>query len=107
MTKLAVDASSVLEFSLINGRLKYKNRIWVGNDHHLQLKIVTAFHSSAVSGHSGISIIYHRVKKLFALKGLKYAIQEFVLSCLTCEQSKSYRAKSPGLLQPLSIPDGA
>jgi hypothetical protein len=107
MTKLAVDASSVLEFSLINGRLKYKNRIWVGNDYHLQLKIVTAFHSSAVSGHSGISIIYHRVKKLFALKGLKYAIQEFVLSCLTCEQSKSYRAKSPGLLQPLSIPDGA
>jgi transposase InsO family protein len=104
---LAVDGSSVPEFSLVDSLLKYKNRIWVGNDHQLQLKILTAFHSSAVGGHSGISVTYHRVKKLFAWKGLKSAVQEFEQSCIICQQSKLDRAKSPGLLQPLPTPDGA
>jgi hypothetical protein len=85
LAKLAVDGSSVPEFSLINVLLKYKNKIWVGVDHQLHLKILTDFHSSAVGGHFGISVTYHRVKQLFVWKGLKSIVHEFVQSCLICQ----------------------
>jgi hypothetical protein len=38
---------------------------------------------------------------------MKTAVHEYVKSCLTCQMSKPDRTKSPGLLQPLPVPDGA
>lgn len=48
-----------------------------------------------------------RIKQCFAWKGLKAAVRDFVQSCQTCQQSKYDRSKSPGLLQPLPVPDSA
>jgi hypothetical protein len=36
LSKLAVNKDSVPRFSLVNGSLRYKNRIWVGCDTKLQ-----------------------------------------------------------------------
>lgn len=38
---------------------------------------------------------------------MKTAVKLFVQSCTICQQSKYDRAKSPGLLQPLPVPDSA
>lgn len=38
---------------------------------------------------------------------MKTAVREFVQACVTCQQSKYDRAKLPGLLQPLPVPDSA
>jgi hypothetical protein len=38
---------------------------------------------------------------------MKTSVKEFVQSCITCQQSKHDRSKSPGLLQPLPVPDSA
>lgn len=73
----------------------------------LQYKILEAMHSSPAGGHSGIPVTTRRVKQYFAWKGLKKAVHEFVSSCAICQQAKPERVKYPGLLQPLSIPDGA
>jgi hypothetical protein len=48
-----------------------------------------------------------KLEILFAWKGLKKAINDFVQSCLVCQQAKPDRSKLSGLLQPLSVPDGA
>jgi hypothetical protein len=33
--------------------------------------LISAFHSSALGGHSGIQATYHRLKKVFSWNGLK------------------------------------
>jgi hypothetical protein len=62
------------------------------------------FHTSLVGGHSGFLKTYHRVKKDFFGDGLKTNVERFVAECLVCQQNKVETIKTPGLLQPLSIP---
>ena len=61
-------------------------------------------HTSPLGGHSEFLKTYHRVKKEFFWDGLKSDIQKFVAECLVCQQNKVETIKTPGLLQPLSIP---
>ena len=61
-------------------------------------------HTSPLGGNSGFLKTYQRVKKEFFWDGLKSDIQKFVAECLVCQQNKVERTKTPGLLQPLSIP---
>jgi len=66
-----------------------------------------ALHDSRLRGHSGISATYNRVKQLFAWPALKQSVKEFVKQCQICQQAKTERIKSLGLLEPLPIPSQA
>lgn len=81
-----------------------KNRIWVGDNPDLQQKIITVLHDNAVGGHSGLPVTYSRIKKLFAWRGMKTAVKNYVSACTVCIQSKPDRAEYPGLLSPLPVP---
>lgn len=107
VAKLLLNPTAVPHFSLVDGVLRYKNRIWIGDNSILQKQLLTACHSSALGGHSGVPVTYIRMRKLFAWTGLKAAVTSFVQSCLVCQQAKPDRARLPGLLQPLPIPDSA
>jgi hypothetical protein len=61
-------------------------------------------HTSAIGGHSRILKTYHRFKKEFFWDGLKIDVQRFVAECLVCQQNKVETIKTPGILQPLTIP---
>ena len=98
----------VPNFTLRDGLLHYKFRIWVGADPELQTRLITAVHSTAVGGHSGMTVTYRRLKQIFAwTTGMKSAVQSFVAACVICQQAKPDRTKLPGLLQPLPVPDSA
>ncbi|WVZ49084.1 hypothetical protein U9M48_000465 [Paspalum notatum var. saurae] len=88
LAQLAIDPLAVPHFSLHNGLLKYKTRIWWG-------------------GHSGVPVTLRKLKQLFAWKGLNASVHSFVTSCLVCQQAKPDRSKSPGLLQPVDVPPSA
>lgn len=107
LSKLAVDASAVPGFTLHQGLLRYKNRLWIGNNPSLQTKLLQAFHSSPIGGHSGVPVTYRRMKQLFAWRGMKKSVLLFVQSCSICQQAKPDRSKLPGLLQPLPVPSSA
>jgi hypothetical protein len=107
MTKLLLDADVVPGFSLANGILRYKNIIWVGFDGEVQKQLLEACHSSAVGRHSGVPVTYRKIKQMFAWKGLKRVVHDFVTTCLICPQAKPDRTKCHGLLQPLVVPKGA
>ena len=53
-------------FSLSNGVLRKKGRIWVGHNPGLQQQQISTLHSSAVGGHSGFPATFSKIKKLFA-----------------------------------------
>lgn len=79
----------------------------MGNNSRLQTKIINAFHSSAMGGHSGIQATYKRIKKLFYWSGIKGDVESFVKQCQVCQQDKHENCKYPGLLQPLPIPENS
>ena len=107
ITKLSIDPTVVDHFSFKDGLLRYRNKIWIGVVPELQLRIVAALHCSPMGGHSGIPVTLRRLKQYFAWKGMRTMVHSFVSSCLTCQQAKPDRAKYPGLLQPLPVPEGA
>lgn len=107
VSKLALDPAAVPHYTLHLGMLRYRNRIWIGHDPALHQRLITEFHSSAWGGHSGVPVTYMRLKQCFAWKGMKSAVREFVQACVVCQQSKYDHSKSPGLLQPLPVPESA
>lgn len=100
-------SSPINQFSLQDGLIKYKGRIWIGKNPQLQVKIFSALHSIPVGGHSGSEVTYKKIKQLFAWPKLKQSVQQLVEQCTICQQAKSERVAYPGLLAPLPIPDGA
>lgn len=109
-TKLLAElsiSSPVGRYTLRQGLIYYKDRIWIGHSKSLQDKILLALHSSAIGGHSGYEATYMRTKKLFAWPKMKQAIRDFVAQCSVCQQAKTERVHYPGLLVPLPVPEGA
>jgi hypothetical protein len=105
--KLSSSTVVIPHFTLADGLIRYKGRLWIGADSALQSKLLQAMHSTAIGGHSGIPVTYRRMKQQFAWSGMKSAIRVFVSACQICQQAKPDRSKLPGLLQPLPVPDRA
>lgn len=106
LQELAVQSPSG-HYSLVKGLIYFKSRIWIGNAPALQQQILFALHASAVGGHSGYEPTYYRVKRLFAWHHLKQTVKEYVAQCTVCQQAKTERVATPGLLSPLPVPDGS
>ena len=102
--KLQQDSSTSDTFSWQNDSLSYKDRLYLCKNSQLKQKILMELHTSPLGGHSGFLKTYHRVKKDFFWDGLNSDIQKFVAECLVCQRNKVETIKTPGLLQPLSIP---
>lgn len=105
LTILAVSAQP--PYTLQDGVIRYKNRVWLGQNTNLQTTVIGALHSSAIGGHSGFPVTYARVKQLFYWPRMKTSMREFVAACQVCHQAKPDRSRYPGLLQPLPVPSQA
>lgn len=104
---LAITSPNSQGFTLSHGLVRKADKIWIGVNSALLTKLIAAFHSSAIGGHSRIQATYHRMKKLFVWKVLKKSVEKFVQQCALCQQAKHEQCSYPGLLQPLTIPSGA
>jgi hypothetical protein len=107
LQRLAISGGSEDRFSLKDGIIRKNNRIWLPPGSALQQQLIEAFHASPIGGHSGIPVTLRRLKQLFSWKGMAKSVHEFVRQCVVCQQAKPDRAKYPGLLQPLPVPDAA
>jgi len=104
LQQLVLSNGTSKDYSLQNGVIRYKGRIWVGNNKVAQQHIMQAMHSSGIGGHSGIHVTYSRIKQLFAWPKMKQDIQDYVKSCSICQQAKVEHVRLPGLLDPLPVP---
>jgi hypothetical protein len=102
--RLQQDSGASDTFTWKNDSLWYKDRLYLCKNSQLKQKVLLELHTSLVGGHSGFLKTYHRVKKDFFWDGLKTNVQRFVAEFLVCQQNKVETIKTPGLLQPLSIP---
>ena len=98
LSQLAANLESHPPFSLVQGVIRYKKRLWLGSNKPMQLKIMMALHSSPLGGHSGAPATYSKIKALFFWPGMKSDIWAYVQSCAVCLQAKPDRSRYPGLL---------
>jgi len=99
-----VKDGAVLDFSLSDGVLRFKNRLCVANCPNLKRELLQESHTSTFSTHPGSTKMYQDLKTHYWWPGMKKDIAEYVARCLTCQQVKAEHQKSGGLLQPLPIP---
>jgi hypothetical protein len=58
ISKLSLQGDVVPHFTLKDGLLRYKSRIWIGQDPALHFQLIAALHNSAIGGHSGSPVTY-------------------------------------------------
>ncbi len=93
-------------FHLRNGLLWYKqNRLYVPEG-KIRDTILRECHDGPLSGHGGAKHTTTFLKKSYYLPNLKDSAEEYVKTCLTCQQNRTLNKKQAGLLQPLPIPEG-
>lgn len=71
LSRLAVQLDSRPPYTLVQGVIRYKGRIWLGSNQLVQDQVLHALHASPVGGHSGAPITYARVKQMFFWLGMK------------------------------------
>jgi hypothetical protein len=98
LTELAVASPDEHGYSLHQGLIQYQGRVWLGANSALQTKLISAFHTSAIGGHSGVQATYQRLKRLFAWQGMKLAVTDFVRQCDICQHAKHSNQHPQGLL---------
>lgn len=81
---------------MLNGVLKYKGRIYVGNNEDLKNRLITELHNSALGGHYGYLATYMRIKNLFYWPGMKREIKAYVQECEVCQRCNEENTLSHG-----------
>ncbi len=93
-------------FHLRNGLLWYKqNRLHV-SEGKMRDTLLKECHDGPLAGHGGAKRTTTFLKKSYYWPNLKDSAEEYVKTCLTCQQNQTLNKKQAGLLQPLPIPEG-
>lgn len=65
LVALTVSPNDSGHYTVNSGIIRYKGRVWVGNNIHLQQQIMLALHDSPVGGHSGFPVTYPKLNNFF------------------------------------------
>lgn len=103
--KLKIDPKAKRFYSWVQSVLRRKSKIVVLTIDELREKILQWLHGSGVGGHSSREATMQRVKGLFYWKWLSKQVQAYIRKCGVCQKCKYDTSASPGLLQPLPIPE--
>jgi hypothetical protein len=79
--------------------------IYVPDDQVLRTKILQEVHDAPTGGHLGIEKTLVRLGRLCWWPGMRKEVQDYVLSCVSCQSNKSINRLPAGKLQPLPIPN--
>jgi hypothetical protein len=79
--QLRISPTAIPNFTLVNGILQYKGKIFIGSTTDVRKKLLESFHNSALGGHLGERVTYSKLKSLFYYHGMKGDTSEYVKSC--------------------------
>ena len=66
LQELSLVSPNAKGYSLNQGIIRFRDRIWLGNNKEAHNAILLSLHDSGVGGHSGFLGTYQRVKALFS-----------------------------------------
>ncbi|KAD4888403.1 hypothetical protein E3N88_20476 [Mikania micrantha] len=104
LQKLSTNPDDLIDFTLVDGLLFFRNRLVIPDVADLRLRLLHAAHDSPVGGHGGFLKTSKRLSLQYFWPQMTKDIRLYVQRCLICQQQKYQTASPAGLLQPLPIP---
>jgi len=92
------------EWSLSNGLLYFRGKIYVLDTSNLCRRIVTLSHDSRLAGHSGRWKTLELVSRNYWWPQMSRYVGRYVSTCDMCLRTKSFQCPPTGELHPLPIP---
>jgi hypothetical protein len=96
---------SMAECKEENGRLKYRDRLYVPDYSPLRLHIMNTHHSTPVAGHPGRSKTLELICRSYYWPKMHQDVDRYVRNCHTCQRSRTARHAPFGITRPLPIPE--
>jgi hypothetical protein len=88
---------------LENGILRCRDAMYIPKE--MRTRILWLCHDDKTAGHPGRARMLDRLTPRFWWPKMKHDIEEYVDSCIECQQNKPSRQKPLGLLKPLQVPE--
>ena len=85
-------------FSLVDGLLFFKGKIYWGPTSDLKSSILEHVHNGPLGGHSGYMKTLHRVKQDFYWPGMKKDLKQYIKECEVCQRVKHENCRPTSLL---------
>jgi hypothetical protein len=86
--QLHIQADSVTHFSMTNGMIRYKGKLYIGGTADLRHSLIASFHCSALGGHTGDRVTYTNSSHYFHWPGMKGEVTNFVKNCQYVRKTK-------------------
>ena len=96
---------TIADCANVDGRLHYRDRLYVPDYHVLQLRLCRLHHDSPYAGHLGIGNTYKLLHRNYFWPNMQGFVKKYVRHCDTCKRSKGSRFKKQGVLWALLVPD--
>jgi len=94
-----------LEWSNIDGLLRFRGKIYIPQSPDLHRQIVALCHDTHIAGHPGCWKTLELVSRNYWWPQMSRYIGQYVSTCDLCLRTKPWQHSPVGELQPLSIPD--
>lgn len=94
---------SITECGVQEGRLTFRDRLWIPKD--LRVQLIQETHDSRIHVHPGREALYAILARQYFWPGMGDNIRQFVRNCDSCSANKAWRTRRQGFLKPLPIPD--
>ena len=90
---------------LADGVIYKDNRVYVPDVNDIKSKLLQEHHDVPLGGHVGIHKTMERLSRKWYWPKMKRNVEDYIRSCVACQQNKPSHQRPMGLLQPLPIPD--
>jgi transposase InsO family protein len=105
MVELRLQMADSTDWKLENGLLQYKNRLFVPEADNLRTYIIREAHNQISTAHPGQNKTIKILRSRYYWPKMSTHIRQYIRNCAACQRSTVPRDKTPGLLQPLPIPE--
>ena len=93
-------------FRVVGGLVYFHSRVVIPSSATaLQTTLLSECHETLVGGHYGVAKTAELISRHYYWKHMNKSVVCFVDTCITCTRSKATNSLSPGLLQPIEIPE--
>jgi Integrase zinc binding domain len=93
------------DLKLEDGLLLYWDRLIVPNTNHLRTDLIREAHEQVSTAHPGRNKTIRLLASRYHWKGLASSVEQYICNCHACRRANAPRDRTPGLLQPLPIPE--
>ena len=95
---------SKVDCRVMNGRIYYRDRLFVPPDDELRTQIIYRTHSTGPAGHPGRVKTVDLINRSYWWPRMSRNVATYVQACDMCFRTKASRSAPQGFLQPLPVP---